>query len=243
MYDLLNFTVADMVIFSRKLRSTGENADSMEDVSGKIARHIYENIFTKDNKRPLALVRLFVTIPIRKLTSKLQVFAEDILGHKAESPDMKCLTLMGTTGRHNAWNVRGMSVGHQAIPLESEAFVNSFPMISGLITNFGMRTNRILEPDLTSMMYDNLKTYNIFHVLEARNSPLFPAQQEFVVPENIRSVLAFGGLLPSGDLFTVIIFSRVIIPREVADMFRPLTLSVKAAILPYENKIFNTEEL
>ncbi len=243
MYDLLNFTVADMVTFSKKLRNVGDNAESMEEVSGKIVRHIYENIFTNEKERPLALVRLFVSIPIGELPSNLQVFAENILGHKAISPKMKCLTLMGTTGAHKAWNMCNTSLGHQAIPLESEAIVNSFPMVSGLITQFGMRINKILKPDLSSMMYDNLKTYNIFHVLEAKNSPLFPAQQEFIIPEKIRSVIAFGGLLPSGNLFTVIAFSRVVIPRKVVDMFRPLTLSIKAAILPYENKIFNVEKL
>lgn len=243
MYDILNFTVADMVTFSRKLRNMGENADSMEEVTGKIVRHIYDSICSKDNENPLALVRLFATLPIGKLPCELQGFAENILGHKAKSPDMKCLTLLGSAGTRNEWNSRGMSAGHQAIPLESERLVNLFPMISGLVTQFGIKINEMLTPDLNPMMYDNMKTYNIFHVLDALNSPFFPAQEEFIVPEKICSVFSFGGVLASGGLFAVIIFARLRIPREVADMFRPLALSVKAAMLPYENKVFNLKGL
>jgi hypothetical protein len=46
--------------------------------------------------------------------------------------------------------------------------------------------------------------------------------------------LGFGGMLPSGNLFVVILFSKVYIPRETADMFRPLSLSVRLAVLPFE---------
>ena len=56
---------------------------------------------------------------------------------------------------------------------------------------------------------------------------------EFVVPFGIKSVLGFGGVLPPGDLFAVIMFSRVPVPRETADLFRNLALSVKLAILPF----------
>ena len=38
--------------------------------------------------------------------------------------------------------------------------------------------------------------------------------------------------MPSGNLFTVILFSKVHIPRETADLFKTLSLSVKAAVLP-----------
>lgn len=60
-----------------------------------------------------------------------------------------------------------------------------------------------------------------------------PAQEGFVLPYGVRSVLGFGGLLPGGDLFVVILFSRVPISREVADLFRPLALSAKLAVLPF----------
>jgi hypothetical protein len=49
----------------------------------------------------------------------------------------------------------------------------------------------------------------------------------------VRSVLGFGGLLPPGEPFATIIFSRTPIPREVADRFKPLALNVKVALLAF----------
>jgi hypothetical protein len=49
-------------------------------------------------------------------------------------------------------------------------------------------------------------------------------------------VLGFGGILPSGNLFVIIMFSKVPIPRQTADMFKSLTLSVKVTILPFVGK-------
>jgi len=60
------------------------------------------------------------------------------------------------------------------------------------------------------------------------------------VPFGIRSVIGFGGMLPSGNLFAVILFTKVPIPRETADLFRPLALSVKLAILPFDSGLEDT---
>ena len=42
-------------------------------------------------------------------------------------------------------------------------------------------------------------------------------------------------MLPGRDLFAVILFSRVPIPRSTAELFRPLALCVKIALLPFVN--------
>jgi hypothetical protein len=57
-----------------------------------------------------------------------------------------------------------------------------------------------------------------------------------VIPHGIRSVLGFGGVLPSGDLFAMILFSRVRIPREIAELFKTLSLNVKVALLPFVDR-------
>jgi hypothetical protein len=73
----------------------------------------------------------------------------------------------------------------------------------------------------------------VFHVAEALGSPFVPAQDPFVKRHGVRSVLGFGGMLPTGDLFTVILFTRVPVPRATAELFKPLALSTKLAILPF----------
>jgi len=44
---------------------------------------------------------------------------------------------------------------------------------------------------------------------------------------------AFGGILSSGELFAVITFSKVFIPRETAESFRELAPNVKEADQPF----------
>jgi hypothetical protein len=77
------------------------------------------------------------------------------------------------------------------------------------------------------------RQYNVFHVPEAAGSPYIPAQEAFVVPYGIKSVLGFGGILPAGDLFAVIMFTRVPVHREVAEAFRTISLNVKMAIMRF----------
>jgi hypothetical protein len=84
------------------------------------------------------------------------------------------------------------------------------------------------------MMEIEQKAYNVFYVKDALGSPFVPAQ-DFVVAYGIKSVLGFGGMLPDGNLFAIIIFSKIHITKETADMFKTLSLNVKMAILPYVN--------
>ncbi len=81
------------------------------------------------------------------------------------------------------------------------------------------------------------QTYNIFHVPDALDNHYIPDQADFVLPYDIRSVLGFFGLLPSGNLFTVIVFAKALITRDMTDYFRPLTLNVKMAILPFDDTV------
>jgi hypothetical protein len=39
--------------------------------------------------------------------------------------------------------------------------------------------------------------------------------------------------LPSGEMFALILFSRVSIPTSTANMFRPLAVSAKLAVMPF----------
>ena len=80
----------------------------------------------------------------------------------------------------------------------------------------------------------------VFHVEDAVGNPSIPAQEEFVVKHGIRSAVGFGGALASGNLFAVIIFSRVTVPVSAAERIRTLALDVKALFFPFgESAIFD----
>lgn len=61
-----------------------------------------------------------------------------------------------------------------------------------------------------------------------------PMQEGFVGKYGIKSVLCFGGMLPSRDLFAVIVFSKIPVPREAAALCKSLALSLKTSLLAFD---------
>ena len=235
MFDLANFTLADLTHNLATLRKLGGGVESMEETANRMVRYLYDSLVVKETgKRSCALVRLFVTQPYGMLDDELQTLARKMLGGVPESPVPKCLVLLGTAGDQPEWNVRKQSMGHQVIPLPSEQIVSSIPMISQLINQLGVDVSWVLPPTPRMMLTGEQKTFNVFHVPDALGSPYIPAQNGFVIPFHIKSVLGFGGLLPSGELFAVILFSRTYIPHETAMLFKPHALAIKAALLPFD---------
>lgn len=234
MYDLSNFKMTHMTKCSAAMRQMSEGAKNMEEVANRIVHYCYNHLIDQQTgEKACALVRLYKTHPYGELDEELQKFARALLGDYPESPKIKCLTLLATIGENPKWNSRKNSVGHKAIPLPSEQAVVRTPMISQLIRQFGLEIRDVVEqkPDLPVELEQ--KTYNVFHVSEAVGSPFIPAQKEFVIPFGIKSVLGFGGMLPSGDLFVIIMFSKVRISHETAELFKTVALSVKIALLPF----------
>ena len=232
MYDPANFSLRDMTNCGAALRQSGRGAANMETVANRTVGYLYEHLTnSQTGERACALVRFFKTHAFQELEPDLQKFALQMLDDVTPSPSIKCLTLLATAGDEPAWNARGQSIHHRAVPLPSDDIVARFPMISQLIRQFGLDTGNVLEPDERFLLDQAQTTYNVFHVYQAQGSPIIPAQSDFVIPYRIRSVLGFGGVLPDGDLFATILFSKVTISRESAEMFRPLALSVKVALL------------
>jgi DNA-binding NtrC family response regulator len=81
-------------------------------------------------------------------------------------------------------------------------------------------------------------TVEIWHLPAALGSPLVPAQKDFVVPYRIQTVLGFGGPLPSGDIFAMILFTKVVLSHDTAELFKPLSLSLKLAVLEHAQQVF-----
>jgi len=207
----------------------------MEQAANRIVGYFYEQFVDEQTGEPAcALVRFYKTHPYEGLTPELRAFAGSVLGHDPESPHMKCLTPMASAGARPEWNERHTSVGHQAIPLVSADMVAQSPMISQLIRQLDIEIESLLERRAPLMIDSEQQSYNVFHVPDAVGSPYIPAQEGFVIPFGVKSVLGFGGLLPSGNLFATIIFSKVPISRATAEMFKPLALSVKVAVLPFD---------
>ncbi len=235
MYDLTRFRLEDMVQCGSALRTLGVGASHMQPVAEAVVRTLYDDLRDgRDGTRACAMVRLYKTHTFADLEPDLRRIARAGMGDRPPSQAMKCLTLLATAGDEEGWNSRSSSVGHQAIPLYSREQVDGIPMVAQLIRQFGLAIASVLAPDPAIMLDLEQRTFNVFHVIEARGSPYIPAQDEFVIPFGIDSVLGFGGILPSGDLFAVILFSRVPIPEGTAEFFKTVALNVKVALLPHD---------
>lgn len=234
-FDLARFSLGDMLACGRDLRARLDGAQSMEQAAQLAVRYLYESCRDpRTGDRACALVRFYKTHPYGSLERSEQIFARGLLGKQPVTNDMRCLTLLASTGDEVAWCSRHTSTAHRAVPLASPSMVEQAPMIAALLRDFGVEIAEVVRPD-PSLVKDRAgKSYGVFHVERALGSPHIPAQAQFVEPWRIASVVGFGGPLQTGDLFAVIMFSRVPIPRESAERFKSVALEVKAAVFKFQ---------
>jgi hypothetical protein len=234
-WDISTFSLLDMLRCSRGLRECARNAVTFDEAATAIVGYLYSQFADGEAKKPqCALIRMYKTASYKNLPRDLQTFARRKLGDVIPSPETRVLTLVATVGAEPAWCDRTRSAGHQAIPLPSVEIVEQAPMIAGLIKALGFDIADIVAPSMQLMKDAHGKTYNVFHVPVARGSPLIPAQDEFVIPYDIESVVGFGGVLPTGELFALVMFSQVPVGSEAASRFKSVALDIKAILHPFE---------
>jgi PAS domain S-box-containing protein len=209
----------------------------MEDVASEVVISLRNRFIDKQSgNSALPLVRFYVTQRCRELELALQDFALAAGSDTFASQNVNCLALLATCGEEPAWNDRTLSQSHKAIPLPSIAALHRLPMVAQLVRQLGVDARQVIEPD--SGLFNDLgeRSYNIFYVPEARDSEYVPAQNDFVIPYGIRSVVGFGGVLPDGALFAVILFSSVAVPSSALEAFSAIALSVEISLLPHVGK-------
>lgn len=237
MYNLAQFSDDDMYDCALSLRNLDKGCRNIEDIAERTVRYLYENLVDRQTgTSACALVRFFMTCPFMELSEELKLAARDLVNGRNVSSTTKCLTLIATAGDEPQWNVRQQSSGHQAIPLLDRDFVSRAPMISQLIHQFGLDISTVLEPDPDILVDLEQTTFNVFYVPEANGSAHIPAQKDFVQPYQIKSVLGFGGMLPSGNLFAIILFTKTPISPEVAELFKWISAYVRISVASLDKR-------
>ncbi|WP_315791051.1 hypothetical protein [Fischerella sp. JS2] len=122
------------------------------------------------------------------------------------------------------------------ISLIDQDTVAKIPMISQLIWQFGLEIENVIKPEPEIIINLGKKNFNVFYIPEAIDSPYIPAQTQFVIPYQIKSVLGLGGMLPSGNIFVIILFSKVQIPIDLAYLFKWVAMYARVAATSVENK-------
>lgn len=237
MRSLSSFGALDMMEVRAQLRElAATNLPTVEAGARRMAQ-LFREIF-RDETGGLAcpLVRIYQTAPYAALDPDLQRFARGLDPSSENHPNLRCLVLLATAGEEPAWNHRELSRGHRAIPLRSERAVAEAPMIAQLILQMGLDVSTIVRPPEPGLLLDDAgRARDVFFVGAAEGSPYVPAQ-EFVRDYRVRSVIGFGGLVSAGVFCAAILFSRVRITSEVADLFKVIGLNFKLAMLPLQSR-------
>ncbi|MDD3117756.1 MAG: hypothetical protein PHQ27_01130 [Victivallales bacterium] len=242
MYDFNILKMSDIIRMGSDIRVLGKDCRSMEEAAQRLVNYLFDNfVDPQSGLNTCPLIRFFKTHDHTTLPPELQRFAARLLTDKSPTANYKCLTLLATTGIEEKWRRRQNSQAHQAIPLPSKEVVNRIPMMRNLIKQMGMDIETVIRPDPNLLLDLARTTFNIFYVQQALASPYIPAQQEFVKPYGIKSVLGYGGILPSGNIFTVIMFTRKALDRKTAQLFSTVALNVKMLMLPFDNNVFATK--
>ncbi len=176
----------------------------------------------------IVLARMFSTERFADLPQDLQRVAEAQLGAPG-SPELRCLTLLGTDGDLEQWRDRRKSLAHQVIPLPSADTVRQAPMISALVSELGLDVDVVVHG---STAIESSSDFGVFVVESASGSRRIP-DQTFVEDHAIASAIGFGAQLPSGHVFAVLLFTRVPVSRQTAELFRIIAVSAKLAMLEF----------
>jgi two-component system NtrC family sensor kinase len=236
-WDLGRLTAADVVLCGGKLVRAAAGADSLEDAAAALTSTLRESLWDSDHDRSaIVLARFYRTIDFGKLDRPLREFAQAAAGSaELVSSTTKCLTLMGTAGDDPSWNSRHESRRHRAIPLTSVEVVERLPMVAQLIRDLGMSVEGAVTGRWNASDLERVDHGRVFYVQNAVATRAVP-DQDFVRDHGLRSVVGFGGPLNSGDLWAVIMFSRVAVDPKVAALFRLLATDVKIGLLPVLTK-------
>ncbi len=233
---LQNFDLPQMLRTGLGVRRAANGARTMEDAFSRVCRFLYEELQDNRGNRACALVRAYKTHAYAALDPELRQFADRLMGDDRPGPSMKCLSLLASAGERSEWNDRRKSAGHQAIPLPRPEIVEKAPMIAQLIRQFGLDPGQVVTPSPEFVRDMEGRTYGVFFVPDAKGSPYIPAQDQFVHPHGIRSVIGCGGSLRGGDFFAVLLFTRLPLDHDVADRFRTIALDIKSSLFFFDQQ-------
>lgn len=168
----------------------------------------------------LVLSRVYLSLPFASLDPGGQEFARAKFGLSPGPKDL-FLALLGTWGDAPEWRDRAKSDGHRAIPLNRQT-VTTVPMLARCFQQIGFDLEIMLKADPGIHLAGVTKSFGLFHVEKAPGSPYIPAQEGFVKPRGVQSVVGCGTMLPDGAVSVWIGFSRHAIRQEAAIPLIPM---------------------
>ncbi|MGK5496804.1 SpoIIE family protein phosphatase [Streptomyces sp. URMC 125] len=222
-FDLSAFSLSEMVRCGAELRNSPRGAASWEEAAQAVVDFLYRNMTDGEGRGACPLVRLFATRRWSALSPEDRAAVPP--WPASPPPGARCLTLVASCGSYPRWEDPATGVERLVLPVPSREAAREVPLLSRLVDRIGVGAGTEGAPPPSAR-------FEVIHVAEdARMRELWG--EEFVEEYGIRSVLAFGGPLPDGELFAVVLFSRVPLPARTAELFRTVAISTRTALLPF----------
>ena len=221
--DLTRFRVGDLVRMAGVIRSLGQDPTSLAAFADEVCGYLQGQLEHDSGERQAVLVRLYATMAFDDLPVLDQIHAERT-SNRVLTGDTTCLALLGTAGSKTAWNDRKASLGNRARPL-AELDLAGNPFVRALMEQTGLTAPVLLQRLQYRQPTGQRPAYGHLLLAHPEGSPLLP-EQSFLAEHGVRSVLGFGGGLPMGGSFGMVLYSSAEIGPEVAAMFSTLALSI-----------------
>ena len=218
-------------ISSRWKKEIGDLSNS-EVTCQYILTSLFETFVDTQGEKEIALCRFFKSCKRNELPKDIDEYLEKAFPNSYTD---KYLALCGTYGTLREWCDRKKSKNYKAFPINNKV-VDSLPMMSALFDQIGIRLGELKEIDNKLLLDTDNHDFDVFWVENAKNSQYIPKQESFIIPHKIKSVVGFGGKFSNGNVYAVIIFSKVHISREIAALFKSLAPAIKYLLIETELK-------
>lgn len=217
-----------MLTCGADIRQFGLESNCVEEAAEKIVNYLYDRFEDESGAKAFALVQLFKVLRFDELDSDLRRYAGSTFD---AAPDSRYVTLMGTAGDDHSWNDRRQTKQRQLVPADSEHLERRMPFLAHMLSQLELNA-RYDAPaqERRYLMEPRQKHFNVFHVPDAQECSLL-MNDDVVRNYGVRSILGFGGMLNRGSMFSVAMFARSYLSRDCAELFNPLTLSTKNALI------------
>jgi hypothetical protein len=230
-HDLARFTLEDMSRLGGALRRGAQGAHRIDQSASRVVQHLHDSLRDgSSGARLCASARFFMTQLVEDLPPDLEIEAPGAQGEDA-LPARRCLVLLAKAELEALVGDGLLPPGKRALSL-TESGLQSAPVFCALVTQFGLDVASIAAQEPVYAEEASHRACNVFHTEEV------PAA---IAAQGVRSLLGFGGLLPSGNLFFVMLYLRTLVSPSHAAMFRPVAINIKIPLLPLDGRGAFTE--
>ena len=196
---------------------------SFEHVAQTTVEAVFRQFKDDDGQPAFALVRVFRAGIYDDLSPELQALADP--------SNPYWLALYGTTGIQDAWCDRRRSQNHQVVPGGD----NMPPMLEAVFSH-AMQQDVIDTANIHPVRRNDTAITQSYFVPHALGSPYVPAQEQFVIPYGIQSLLGLGSSFTSGTAYVLLGFSCQALNEDAALRFAELAPYLSSLMATYEDR-------